>query len=162
MLLELMANSRDEYFHVVHTAYLCEKTAKRLNLDAALVKACGYYHRIGIIRGENNWENVREILQMNNFPKEVFRILREYLDEREKIVSKETVVLFFCDTVTSSLSYLFSKDAQIELDYRQIISAILDKKMESGIIASSALSFGEVEEIKNILAEEKNYYDFLR
>ena len=157
-----MANSRDEYFHAVHTAYLCEKTAKKLNLNDALSKACGYYHRIGLIRGENSWEKVRDILQANNFPWEVERILQEYLDEREKIVSKETVVLFFCDTVASSISYLFSKDAKIELNYYQIISAILDKKMESGLIASSDISFKEIEEIKNTLAEEKNYYDFLR
>lgn len=162
LLLELMANSRDEYFHAVHTAYLCEKTAKKLNLNDALSKACGYYHRIGLIRGENSWEKVRDILQANNFPWEVERILQEYLDEREKIVSKETVVLFFCDTVASSISYLFSKDAKIELNYYQIISAILDKKMESGLIASSDISFKEIEEIKNTLAEEKNYYDFLR
>lgn len=162
LLLELMADSRDEYFHAVHTAYLCEKAAKRLGLDHGLAKACGYYHRIGIIRGENSWEKTRDILQANNFPAEVQNILQEYLDERKKIISKETVVLFFCDTVISSISYLLSKDAQIDLDYRQIIGAILDKKIESGIIASSELSFGEVEEIKNILAEEKNYYDFLR
>ncbi len=162
LLLELMANSKDEYFHAVHTAYLCEKAAKSLNLDDALAKACGYYHRIGIIRGENSWERVKDILLANNFPKEVQEILQEYLDEREKIVSKEAVVLFFCDTVASSISYLFSKDAKIELNYHQIISAILDKKMESGLIASSNISFKEIEEIKNILAEEKNYYDFLR
>lgn len=162
LLLELMANSKDEYYHAVHTAYLCEKVARRLNLDDALAKACGYYHKIGIIRGENSWERVRDILQANNFPKEVMEILQEYLDEREKIVSKETVVLFFCDTVASSISYLFSKDSTIELNYYQIISAILDKKMESKLIISSDISFREVEEIKNILAEEKNYYDFLR
>lgn len=162
LLLELMAGSRDEYFHAVHTAYLCEKTAKRLELDYALVKACGYYHRIGIIRGENSWERTREILQANNFPQNVQDILQEYLDERKKIVSKETVVLFFCDTVISSIGYLFSKDARIDLDYYQIISAILDKKIESGVISLSNISFREIEEIKTILAEEKNYYDFLR
>lgn len=162
LLVELKTFSKEEYYRAVHTAYLCDRIAKRLNLDDAVVKACGYYHRIGIMRGENNWENVSAILQEYKFPTEVQTILREYIDKNETILSKETVVLLFCDTVISSISYLFSQNPQINLDYQKMISAIFMKKLESGMIDYSRLSFGELQEMKKILVEEKLYYDFLR
>ena len=162
LLVELKTFSKEEYYRAVHTAYLCDRIAKRLNLDYAVVKACGYYHRIGIMRGENNWENVSAILQEYKFPIEVQTILQEYIDKNEIIISKETVVLLFCDTVISSISYLFSQNSQANMDYQKIITAIFKKKLESGMIDYSRLTFGELQEMKKILVEEKLYYDFLR
>ena len=50
----------------------------------------------------------------------------------------------------------------MELDYNKIINTIFKKKLESGIIDNSSISFGELQEMKKILVEEKLYYDFLR
>lgn len=162
LLVELKNGSKEEYYHAIHTAYLCDRIARRLNFDDAVVKACGYYHRIGMIRGENTWENVQEILQENHFPMEVQKILKEYLDKNERIISRETVLLLFCDTVVSSITFLFSRDSKAELDYQKIIHTIFKKKIESGMIEYSRASFGELQEMKKILVEEKLYYDFLR
>lgn len=162
LLVELKNSSKEEYYHAVHTAYLCDRIARRLNFDDAVVKACGYYHRIGMLKGENSWENVQEILQENHFPMEVQEVLKEYLDKSERIISRETVLLLFCDTVVSSISFLFSKNPGIELDYPKIINTIFKKKIESGMIEYSRASFGELQEMKKILVEEKLYYDFLR
>ena len=162
LLVELKNTSKDEYYHAIHTAYLCDRIAKRLNMDDALVKACGYYHRIGILRGENSWENAQTILEENQFPQRVKEILKEYLDKSESIRSGETVVLLFSDTVISSINYLFSKEPNIQLDYEKIIGGIFKKRIESGIIDYSDLTFGQLQEMKKILTEEKLYYDFLR
>ena len=162
ILVELTNASKEEYYHAVHTAYLCDRIAKRLKLDDAMVKACGYYHRIGIIKGEVNWENTQFILEENRFPQQVKDVLREYLDSAEQMVSKETIILLFSDTVITSISYLFSKDPQIEIDYPKIINGIFKKRVESGMIDQSNLTFGEFQEMKKILLEERLYYDFLR
>ena len=162
LLVELKNASKEEYYHAVHTAYLCDRIAKRLKLDDAMVKACGYYHRIGIIKGEVNWENTQLILEENRFPQQVKDVLREYLDSTEQMVSKETIILLFSDTVITSISYLFSKDPQIEIDYPKIINGIFKKRVESGMIDQSNLTFGEFQEMKKILLEERLYYDFLR
>lgn len=162
LLVELKNFSKEEYYHAIHTAYLCDRIAKKINYDDALVKACGYYHRIGTIKGENTWKNAEEILRENKFPAEVQRVLKEYLDSGERILSKETVLLLFCDTVISSIHYLFSKEPKAELDYQKIINTIFKKKLESGMINYSGASFGELQEMKKILVEEKLYYDFLR
>ena len=162
LLVELKNASKEEYYHAVHTAYFCDRIAKRLKLDDAMVKACGYYHRIGIIKGEVNWENTQFILEENRFPQQVKDVLREYLDSAEQMVSKETIILLFSDTVITSISYLFSKDPQIEIDYPKIINGIFKKRVESGMIDQSNLTFGEFQEMKKILLEERLYYDFLR
>lgn len=162
LLSELKSVSKEEYYHAVHTAYLCDRIAKRLNMDAAVAKACGYYHHIGVIRGENNWENVQIILDGSRFPEQVKENLKEYLDRTERIIAKETVVLLFSDTVISSIKYLFSKSPDIKIDYSKIIEEIFKKRMESGMIEYSDLTYGELQEMKKILMEEKLYYDFLR
>ncbi len=162
LLVELKNRSKEEYYHAIHTAYLCDRIARRLKLDDAVVKACGYYHRIGTLKGENSWENVQAILEENHFPQRVRDILKEYIDKAEIMVSKETIVLLFSDTVISSVNYLFSKDPKIQLDYAKIIEGIFKKRIESGMIDYSDLTFGELQEMKNILVEEKLYYDFLR
>ena len=162
LLSELKEFSREEYYHAIHTAYLCDRIAKRLGYNDAVAKACGYYHRIGVIRGENNWENVQAIVQEHAFPQQAREILREYLDESGRIYEKETVVLLFCDTVISSISYLFSKEPAAALEYPKIINMVLKKQIESGRINHSRVSFGEIQDIRRILLEEQLYYEFLR
>jgi len=162
LLAELKSFSKEEYYHAVHTAYLCDRIGKRLGLRDSVIKACGYYHRIGVLKGENNWENVRTTLEEHGFPREMKDVLREYVDPEERVISKEAVVLMFCDSVISSISYLFSKDASAQLEYLPIINMILKKKIESGMINLSDISFGEIQLIRRILLEEQLYYEFLR
>lgn len=162
LLVELKNASKEEYYHAVHTAYLCDRIAKRLKLDDAMVKACGYYHRISVLKGEINWENTQLILEENRFPQQVKDVLKEYLDSTEQMISKETIILLFSDTVISSISYLFLKDPKIQIDYPKFINGIFKKRVESGMIDQSNLTFGEFQEMKRILVEERLYYDFLR
>lgn len=162
LLVKLKEFSKEEYFHAIHTAYLCDRIAGKLELDAAAAKAGGYYHKIGILKGENSFENVKLVLEEYRIPDKVMEILKEYLNKDEKIVSKESAVLLISDTVISSISYLFSKDANARLDYEKLIQAVFSKKVESGILNHNKISIGELEEMKKILMEEKLYYDFLR
>lgn len=162
LLAELKAYSRDEYYHAIHTAYLSDKIAKRLGMDDAAAKAGGYYHRIGLLRGKNGWENIEPICEEYKFPKKVQVILKEYTDNNSMILSKETVVLLFADTIVASILYLFSKDSKAELDYAKIIDAVFKKKTESNLFLDSSITLGELKEMKKIFLEEKLYYDFLR
>lgn len=162
LLAQLKENSKEEYYHAIHTAYLSDRIAKRLLLDEAATKSAGYYHRIGMIKGKNNWSNVEQICMEYQFPPKVCTILEEYLNKEKYIRSKETVVVLFADTIVSSILYLFSKDVSATLDYQKLIDAVFKKKMESGIIDQSDISIAELNEMKKIFLEEKLYYDFLR
>ena len=76
LLVQLKDMSKEEYYRAVHTAYLSDKIARRLKLDDAAVKACGYYHRIGKLKGENTWENIEAICEEYQFPPRARQILK--------------------------------------------------------------------------------------
>ena len=131
LLVELKNVSKPEYYHTIHTAYLCSRIALQLKLDDAVVKACAYYHKIGLLKGENNWENAEQILAGNQIPLRVRELLKQYLSPAEQLVDREVIVLLFADTVISSIDYLFSKDKNVQLDYQKLIQTIYKRKMES-------------------------------
>ena len=54
------------------------------------------------------------------------------------------------------------KDNKVQLDYLKLVDAVFQKKMESGILMNCALTLEEYYAIKQVLGEEKLYYDFLR
>ena len=162
LLVQLKEMSKEEYYHAVHTAYLSDRIAKRLHLDDAAAKACGYYHRIGRLKGENTWENVSAVCNEYHFPSNTKKILKEYVDEAEKVVSKETIVVLFADCIVSSILYLFEKDPKAKLDYAQIINTVFNKKLETDELWENEISLAQITEMKKIFIEEKLYYDFLR
>lgn len=162
ILVELKQKSVTEYYQAVHTAYLSDKIAKKLNLDDMATKTCGYYHKIGTLKGENSWEAIHDICREFKFPSPAIALLKEYTDRESTLRSKEATVVLFADTLVASILYLFSKDPQVKPDYNHIIDAIYEKKAESGIMDKSLITMGEMKEIRNMLKEEHLYYDFLR
>ena len=162
LLVQLKDMSKEEYYRAVHTAYLSDKIARRLKLDDAAVKACGYYHRIGKLKGENTWENVEAICEEYQFPPRARQILKEYVDPGEKIVSVDTCVVLFADNIVASILYLFAKNPKVELDYVQLIDTVFRKKLESDELWNNEISLGQIHEMKKIFIEEQLYYDFLR
>ena len=162
LLVQLKNLSREEYYHAIHTAYLGDRIAKRLHLDASAVKACGYYHRIGKLKGENSWENVSAVCDEYHFPANTKKILKEYVDGSEKVVSSETIVVLFADCIVSSILYLFEKDPKAQLDYSQLIDTVFKKKMETDELWENEISLAQLHEMKKIFVEEKLYYDFIR
>lgn len=162
LLVQLKSLSKEEYYHAIHTAYLGDRIAKRLQLDDAAVKACGYYHRIGKLKGENTWENVSAVCEEYHFPANAKKILKEYVDGSEKVVSKETIIVLFADCIVSSILYLFKKDPKAQLDYKQLIDTVFKKKLETDELWGNEISLAQLYEMKKIFVEEKLYYDFLR
>lgn len=162
LLVQLKELSKEEYYHAIHTAYLGDKVARNLGIDDAAVKACGYYHRIGKLKGENTWENVSAICDKYHFPPKARQILKEYVDPDAKIVSKETIVILFADCIVSSILYLFEKDPKAELDYEKLIDTVFKKKFETEELWGNELSLAQLYKMKKIFVQEKLYYDFLR
>ena len=162
LLVQLKDMSKEEYYHAIHTAYLSDRIARRLGLDDAAAKACAYYQRIGKLRGDNTWGNVSAICNEYHFPPNTKKILKEFVDESEKIVSRETIVVLFADCIVSSIAYLFEKDPKAELDYAQLIDTVFRKKLETDELWGSEISLAQIHDMKKIFVEEKLYYDFLR
>lgn len=162
LMIRLKEKSRDEYYQAVHTAYFCERIAKRLSLDEQALKAGGYYHRIGILCDANTWERVEELLAEYRFPPAAVSLLREYLDSGTSIRKKETAVLLLSDAVVAAILFLLAKDRNKEIDYDQVIDTVFRKKLETGQLADCNISLEELSQMKKLFKEEKLYYDFLR
>jgi membrane-associated HD superfamily phosphohydrolase len=160
--VELRNKSKPEYFQAIHTAYLSDKIATKLGLDNKATKTCGYYHKIGTLRGGNSWEAIHEVCKEYRFPPAAVALLKEYTDRESNLISKEAIVVLFADALVASLLYLFSKDPKVKPDYDQIIDAVYENKLESGIIDKSMVTVGEIKIIRQMLKEEHLYYDFLR
>lgn len=161
LFAELKAYSKEEYYLAMHTAYFCERIARKLSLDAEAAKTAGYYHRIGILTEENIWENVQKITQPYHFPPHAQEILKEYVDKDTQKKKKETAVLIMANTVISTILYLLSHK-QEEMDYDRIIDTVFKKKLETGILKENEISMAEISVMKKLFKEEKLYYDFLR
>lgn len=161
LLVQLKDMSKEEYYHAIHTAYLSDRIARRLGLDDAAAKACAYYQRIGKLKGDNTWENVSAICNEYHFPPNTKKILKEFVDESEKIVSSETIIVLFADCIVSSIAYLFEKDPKAKLDYDQLIDTVFRKKLETDELWGNEISLAQIHEMKKIFVEEKLYYDFL-
>lgn len=161
LMVELKEKHREEYYHTIHTAYLSDRIAKKLHLNEMVTKAASYYLKIGTLRGENNWENVKEICEEHKFPIEVKNVLKECLDVKEP-KQKETVVVVFADEVIGALQEIFAKDKEATVDYTQLVDKIFHKKMEGGLLKDNLITYSELQTMRKIFVEEKLYYDFLR
>ena len=162
LLTDLKNASKNDYDHSIFTAVLCSKMAVKIGLSEPLTKALGYYHRIGVIRGDNSWESVQDILNQHDIPQEVIDLLKEYMNPEKELKSRETVVLLFADTVVSSVKYLFEKNRDVVIDYDKLINSIFDKKIESGVISNSKISYEDINIMREVLVGERLFYDFLK
>ncbi len=162
LLVQLKEYNKSEYYRAIHTAYLGDRIAKRLGINDVGVKACGYYHRIGILKGENTWDNVKLICEEYRIPEDTRKVLKEYLTRPDKVIAKETTVLMFADCIVRTILDEFSKDSKAELNYKQIIDTVFNKKMESGALSESDISIAQMREMRKLFKAEQLYYDFLR
>ena len=162
LLVDLKSYSKEEYYRAVHTAYFCDRIAKKLGLDADAAKAGGYYHRIGLLQGAVTLEKTEELLAPHAFPPEARRLLEEYLTPDVNLKSKEAAVLLLADTVISSVLQLFAGDPKAQIDYDMLIEKIFKEKTEDPILSECSITMGEITSMKNTFKEEKLYYDFLR
>ena len=162
LLVQLKDKSKEEYYKAIHTAYLSDKISKKLGFDDKVTKAGGYYHRIGCLKGENTWENVYEIGMEYRFPPAVLDVLKEFLEKGNKIVHKETAVIYFAEAVVNAILFLIAKDKDAKLNYDQIIDTVFEKKQENGAFRQCDLTVNELNQMKKMFKEEKLYYDFLR
>ena len=162
LLTRLKEINKDAYFHAVHTAYLADRIAKKIHCNAALAKAGGYYHKIGLLQGNDSIQNTILVGAAHEFPQALIRVLKEYGIKNMPSVSKEAAIVQLCDAMISSVAYMFRKDNNAVLNYEKIVDVIIRKKMDSGDLEHCELTMEDLCEIKKGLLEEKLYYDFLR
>ena len=165
---ELLAKYKEEdkqtYYNAIHTAYFAEKTARLLHMDVDVAKNGGYYHRIIVLECKKQERSLEEICQENKFPPEAVRLLQEYTYKSQPMRMRETVAVYFADCIVSSIMYLIEKEdaASQDRDFGKIATAIIRRKIGSGVLNNSEISLSDLGGIEKIYTGEKLYYDFLR
>lgn len=162
LLISLKYINEDAYYHAVHTAYLSDKAARMIKANSSLAKALGYYHRIGLLQGEDSIQNTLTVAATYHFPEELQNAMQEFGIKNTKYVSKEAAIVQICDALVSSITYLFQKNLNSNLNFEKIIDVIISKKLDCDDLANCDLTLSELSRIKKGLVEEKLYYDFLR
>ncbi|MBQ6995010.1 MAG: hypothetical protein IJN64_11060 [Lachnospiraceae bacterium] len=162
----LLAKYKEEnealYYNAIHTAYFAEKAARMLHMDVNIAKCGGYYHKIIVAECRKEEKTLEEICQMYKFPPKSVQLLQEYNYKSLTLKMKETVVVYLADSVVSSIMYLLEKEQKNEIDYGKIATAIIHRKIDSGILNQSDISLSELGGMEKIFTGEKLYYDFLR
>ena len=89
--------------------------------------------------------------------------LEDYIvKDTSKQLSKESAIIFMCDTVIASILYLFGKDKNVKINYDELIEKVFQHKIENRELYRYNISLYELERIKALMKKEKLYYDFLR
>ena len=162
LLAQLKKIDKKAYFHAVHTAYFADKAARKIGADHMLAKAGGYYHRIGLIQGQDTIQNTLLVGTSCKFPVSLMDLLKEYGTKIGTQLSKEAAIVQIADAVVSSISYLFEKNDSLQVNYEQVVDVIIRKKMDKGDFSYCELSLKDLQQIKLMFKEERLYYDFLR
>ncbi len=163
LLVKLKEKDKDAYFKAIHVAYLAERIALDLDLNARAVKTMSYYSKIGVIDGSSKWEDVKHFYIENSFPEEAISYLKEYItNDRSKPLSREAAVIYMSDTIITSIMYLFQKDKKTNINYDELIDKVFIHKMENGELYHYNISLYELDRMKALMKKEKLYYDFLR
>lgn len=162
LLAKYKEEDRQIYYNALHTAYFAEKTARLLHMDVDVAKNGGYYHRIIVAECQKQEKSLEEICRDNKFPPEAVRLLQEYNYKSQPMKMRETVAVYLADCVVSSIMYLIGRGQETDMDYGKLATAVIRRKIDSGILNSSDISLADLGGIEKIYAGEKLYYDFLR
>lgn len=162
ILADMKENHKEDYFRSIHTAYLVERMAKAIdNCNDVIAKNCAYYHRISNV---NNYspEEFNQFLKDNQFPPQAQKILLEYRENKDNLVSKEASIVYISDTLISTLMKLFKQNSKIEVDYNKVIDSLFEKDYFNSTLDDSDLTRKDYRNIIEIMKKERLYYDFLR
>ncbi len=152
LFLEFKEKNKEEYMHMIHTTYFCERIALRLSFDVDALKCAGYYYKLG--------DKLKELLEEKQFPPKAEEILTEY--GKKQYLSKETAVLLCAETVIGAVLLVHKKSQDKNIDYSQIIDAVFERFEDKKTFSKCDISIKELNMMHNIFKEEKLYYDFLR
>lgn len=160
IMAELKKNNKDNYFEAIHTAYLGERIARKLNMNDKAVKGGCYYYKIAGDTVEVEDGSQVPISDYYEFPDE----LKDLIQECQKGIygSKESCVVLTSNKVIRSILVAQRDHKESNIPYDDIINAIFDKMIHTELLESCDISIRELKIMQKTYIEEKLYYDFLR
>lgn len=160
LMAELKAENKEIYFEAIHTAYLAERIALKLNMNDKAVKGCCYYYKIADRKILNEDGTNTTIMEHYDFPKDLVDLIQEC--KNGIYGSKESCVVLTSNKVIKSILLAQKDFTDKKIPYSSIIELIFDKFNKDDILNNCDISIRELNVMKNTYIEENLYYDFLR
>ena len=160
LMAELKSEDKDTYFEAIHTAYLAERIALKLNMNDKAVKGCCYYYKIADKTMNNDDGTISTIMEYYDFPDD----LKDLIEECKNGIygSKDSCVVLTSNKVIKSIIMAGKDLKDKKIPYNSIIDIIFEKFYNSDILSNCDISIRELKIMKHTYIEENLYYDFLR
>ena len=160
IMAELKKSNKDKYFEAIHTAYLGERIARKLNINDKAVKGCCYYYKIATDTVTTQDGVQVPMADYYEFPDDLKELIKEC--QRGIYGTKESCVVLTSNKVIRSILLTQKDNKKNNIALEDLIGAIFDKMMNSDILDQCDISIRELRIMKKTYIEEKLYYDFLR
>lgn len=159
LLAEIRSYSKTDYRHAKKVSELCERCASLISADPAVVKAAGFYYRLGKIEGEKPYvENGVLLAQSNCFPAEVIKILSEYNGELALPSTQESALVHMVDTLVTKFEILDKNTVSSTWNYEVIIYQTMNEKSATGIYDKSGLTMNQFLKIREFFVKGEKLF----
>lgn len=160
VMAELKKNNKELYFEAIHTAYLGERIARKLNMNDKAVKGCCYYYKIASNTVTAEGGSGIPLADYYEFPEDLKALIKEC--QQGIYGSKESCVVLTSNKVIRSITKTQKDKTQTKVSLDHLIDAIFDKMIHTDMLLQCDISIRELRVMKKTYIEEKLYYDFLR
>lgn len=160
IMAELKKKNKEQYFEAIHTAYLGERIARKLEINYKAVKGCCYYYKIASQKIASDKKGMIPITEFYEFPEDLVALIEECRNDCYH--SKEACVVLTSNKIIRNIIKEQKKFQQEDIPYEDIISEIFREMLQSDALDYCDISIKELNIMARTFIEEKLYYDFLR
>jgi len=151
---EVRNYSMSEYNHARKVSDIAYKYALRLDLDADLAAAAGFYYRLGRWEGDPPIENGVRKAQELCFPDALIQILREYNATDDLPSTPESALVHIIDGLLIKMELLDGEVGTSQWNREVLIHQTLNEFSSAGYYDKSGLSINAFLQIRGWLAKE--------
>lgn len=153
LLARLSKEHPGAYLHACRVAQIASEVSEAMEeVNTLLVKAGGYYHEIGRLCGKNTLENTLSFAKQNEFPEDLYHVLKEHTVNGDKPTSKEAAIVLLADNICGMCEYL-KKNQKGKILFDKVIDKALQLRLAKGDLNSSGLSVKDFSVIRNSMTE---------
>ena len=144
-----------EYYHARKVSEIAYKYALRLDLDADLAAAAGFYYRLGVWEGNPPIENgVRKATELC-FPEDLIQILREYNATDDLPSTPISALIHIINGLLVKLEQVDMNAETSQFDKEVLIHQTLNEFSSAGYYDQSGLSINSFIKIREWLTKEE-------
>ena len=152
---EIRNLSAYEYEHARKVSDIAYKYALRLDLDADLAAAAGFYYRLGKWEGDPPIENGVRKAQELCFPKELIQILREYNATDELPTTQESALVHMIEGLMVKMELFNEQVGTSQWNREVLINQTLNEFSSAGLYDKSGLGINTFIKVRAWLTKEE-------